>query len=84
MEEGGEVGELEERVENVKAEQSCDGNEGRKSEGIVSDEENISSGFGGRTLLKEDGDKEEEAQCTSMARDTVSLASLASLARDTA
>ena len=87
MEEGGEVGELEERVENVKAEQNCDGNEGRKSEGIVSDEENISSGFGGRTLLKEDGagdNKEEDAQCTSMARDTVSLASSVSLARDTA
>ena len=87
MEESGEVGEVEERVENVKAEQNCDGNEGRKSEGIVSDEENISSGFGGRTLLKEDGagDKEEEdAQCTSLARDTVSLASLASMARDTA
>ena len=84
MEEGGEVGELEERVENVKAEQNCDGNEGRKSEGIVSDGENISSGFGGRTLLKEDGagdNKEEDVQCTSMARDTVSLASMA---RDTA
>merc|ERR1719500_1948362 len=85
MEEGGEVGELEERVENMKDEQNCDGNEGRKSEGIVSDEENISSGFGGRTLLKEDGagDEEEDAQCTSLAS-VVSVASLASLARDTA
>ena len=83
MEESGEVGEVEERVENVKAEQNCDGNEGRKSEGIVSDEENISSGFGGRTLLKENGagDNKEEAQCTSLAGGTVSLASLA---RDTA
>ena len=73
---GGEKGELERRVEDVEnsnisnADNNCDEYEGRKRERIVSDAVNASSGFGGRTVLKDDeGDDKEEAKSI-LARDT--------------
>merc|ERR1719239_2036702 len=74
-EKGGEKGELEGRVEDVENsssndDNSCDEYEGGKSERIVSDVENASSGFGGQTVLKDDeGDDKEEAKSI-LARDT--------------
>ena len=75
MEKVDETGELERRVEDVRNsntdDERSDEHEGRRSERHVSDEETASSGFEGRTLLKDkdDGDEKTKAKST-LARDT--------------